>query len=123
MGEEYVELPLYGRAGTCCFYDIACYHTRLDGDGEKMRRTMQHYFSRGGWVEDAEPARVPAPPLTGWVLAPERLVEHPDPATRVYYSHFNTAMCEYKASGYDEQARSQGKFGDAAAIGFGPFRD
>ncbi len=56
MGEEYVELPLYGRAGTCCFYDIACYHTRLDGDGEKMRRTMQHYFSRGGWVEDAEPA-------------------------------------------------------------------
>ena len=61
MGEEYVELPLYGRAGTCCFYDIACYHTRLDGDGEKMRRTMQHYFSRGGWVEDAEPARVPAP--------------------------------------------------------------
>ena len=24
-------------------------HTRLDGDGHKMRRTMQHYFSRGGW--------------------------------------------------------------------------
>ena len=40
MGEEYVELPLYGRAGTCCFYDIACYHTRLDGDGAPLLDTL-----------------------------------------------------------------------------------
>ncbi len=39
LGEAYREVPLYGPAGTCVLYDTATFHTRLDGDGEKMRRT------------------------------------------------------------------------------------
>ena len=88
--EGYVETPLYARAGACCFYDIAAYHTRLDGDGVRMRRTMQHYFARGGWVPGAQPPRGPAPPLTPWVLQPKRLAHHPNPQTRLYFSHFNS---------------------------------
>jgi hypothetical protein len=87
-----------------------------------MRRTMQHYYSRGGWITDVTPVRKPAPPLTPWVLQPQRLVEHPDPAQRVHYSHFNTTMGEYKVSGFDEGKRAAGGFGDAAAHGFGPFK-
>ena len=49
-----------------------------------MRSLAQNYFSRGGWVEGAEPPRGPAPPLTGWVLQPKRLVQHSDPETRLY---------------------------------------
>ena len=66
--------------------DIAIYHTRLDGDGLAPRRTMQHYFSRGGW-RGAQGERKPAgpsQPLTDWVLLPKQLAEHTDPELKVY---------------------------------------
>ena len=50
-----------------------------------------------------------------WVLQPKRLVQHPDPATRLYYGHFNTTMCEYVSSGFDDDARRAGRFGKPAA--------
>lgn len=110
LGEAYHELPLYGPAGTCVLYDTATFHTRLDGDGEAMRRTWHQYYARGGWLRSALPTtdrymRAPTPALTDWNLFPERLALSPDPRTRLYFSHWNTAMGEWAASGFDPEMR------------------
>jgi len=111
LGDEYREVPLYGRAGTCVLYDTATFHTRLDGDGEQMRRTWHQYYARGGWLRSSLPTtdryvRAPSPVLTDWNLFPERLVHHPDPKVRLFFSHWNTAQGEWVASGFDAAVRS-----------------
>jgi Phytanoyl-CoA dioxygenase (PhyH) len=110
LGNAYREVPLYGPAGTCVLYDTALFHTRLDGDGERMRRTWHQYYARGGWLRSALPetnryVRPPSPVLTNWNLFPERLAMSPDPATRLFFSHWNPAQGEWAASGFSEQAR------------------
>jgi len=106
LGGDYREVPLYGPAGTCVLYDTATFHTRLDGDGEQMRRTWHQYFARGGWLRTANRyIRPPTPVLTDWNLFPERLVFHPDPKIRLYFSHWNTAQGEWVASGFDPEVR------------------
>jgi len=110
LGEDYCERPLYGPAGTCVLYDTATFHTRLDGDGRQMRRTWHQYYARGGWLRSALPTtdryiRPPSPVLTDWNLFPERLAMHPDPNIRLYFSHWNTAMGEWAASGFDPEVR------------------
>lgn len=111
LGEDYREVPLYGPAGTCVLYDTATFHTRLDGDGEKMRRTWHQYYARGGWLRSALPetaryVRPPTPVLTDWNLFPERLALHPDPKVRLFFSHWNTAQGEWVASGFDPAVRA-----------------
>ena len=49
LGDAYVEIPIYGEAGTAIIYDTAIYHTRLDGTGTKGRRTWHQYYARGGF--------------------------------------------------------------------------
>ena len=110
LGDAYCEAPIYGPAGTCVLYDTATFHTRLDGDGRRMRRTWHQYYARGGWLRSALPAtnryiRSPSPALTDWNLIPERLALHPDPAVRRYFSHWNTAQGEWAASGFDPEVR------------------
>lgn len=110
LGDEYVETPLYGPAGTCILYDTATFHTRLDGDGKRQRRTWHQYYARGGWLASSLPAssrykRPPAPVLTDWNLFPERLAMHPDPKKRLFFCHWNTAMAEWVASGFDPEVR------------------
>jgi phytanoyl-CoA dioxygenase PhyH len=110
LGDDYREVPLYGPAGTCVLYDTATFHTRLDGDGRQMRRTWHQYYARGGWLRSALPTtsryiRSPTPALADWNLIPERLALHPDPATRLYFSHWNTAQGEWAASGFDPEVR------------------
>ena len=110
LGPDYREVPLYGPAGTCVLYDTATFHTRLDGDGRKMRRTWHQYYARGGWLRSALPTtsryvRAPSPVLTDWNLFPERLAMSPDPKTRLFFSHWNTAQGEWAASGFDPQVR------------------
>jgi hypothetical protein len=107
LGEAYREVPLYGPAGTCVLYDTALYHTRLDGDGHKMRRTWHQYYARGGWLRtETRYVRPPSPVLTDWNLIPERLALHPDPKTRAFFSHWNTAQGEWAASGFDPAVRA-----------------
>ena len=111
LGPAYREIPLYGPAGTCVLYDTATFHTRLDGDGERMRRTWHQYYARGGWLRSALPTtdryiRAPTPALTDWNLFPERLALSPDPATRLFFSHWNTAQGEWAASGFDPAVRA-----------------
>jgi hypothetical protein len=111
LGNAYREQPLYGPAGTCVLYDTATFHTRLDGDGHRMRRTWHQYYARGGWLRSALPAtnryiRPPSPVLTDWNLFPERLAASPDPETRLFFSHWNTAMGEWAASGFDPDVRA-----------------
>jgi Phytanoyl-CoA dioxygenase (PhyH) len=111
LGKAYEEVPIRGPAGTCVRYDTATFHTRLDGDGEKMRRTWHQYYARGGWLRAALPTtdryvRPPSPCLTDWNLFPERLALSPDPATRLFFSHWNTAQGEWAASGFDPQVRA-----------------
>lgn len=111
LGADYREVPLYGPAGTCVLYDTATFHTRLDGDGHQMRRTWHQYYARGGWLRSALPTtsryiRPPTPVLTDWNLFPERLAFHPDPKIRLFFSHWNTAMGEWVASGFDPDVRA-----------------
>ena len=111
LGEDYAEAPLYGPAGTCVLYDTATFHTRLDGDGHRMRRTWHQYYAHGGWLRSALPTtdryvRAPSPVLTDWNLFPERLALHPDPKIRLYFSHWNTAQGEWVARGFDPVVRA-----------------
>jgi hypothetical protein len=111
LGDAYREVPLYGRAGTCVFYDTALFHTRLDGDGDRMRRTWHQYYARGGWLRSALPTtdryvRPPSSVLTDWNLFPERLAFSPDPKVRLFFSHWNTAQGEWAASGFDPAVRA-----------------
>jgi ectoine hydroxylase-related dioxygenase (phytanoyl-CoA dioxygenase family) len=111
LGPDYCETPIRGPAGTCVLYDTATFHTRLDGDGQAMRRTWHQYYARGGWLRSALPAtdryiRPPSPALTDWVLIPERLALHADPKQRLYFSHWNTAQGEWAASGFDPAVRA-----------------
>ena len=110
LGGDYREVPLYGPAGTCVLYDTATFHARLDGDGDRMRRTWHQYFARGGWLRSALPhtnryLRSPSPALTDWNLIPKRLAFHADPKIRLFFSHWNTAQGEWAASGFDPQVR------------------
>ena len=106
LGETYLEVPIYGAAGTCVLYDTAIFHTRLDGDGVRARRTWHQYYARGGWLPtNTRYVRPPTPVLTNWNLFPERLALHPDPTTRLFFSHWNTAQCEWVASGFADRIR------------------
>ena len=110
LGSDYSEVPLYGAAGSCLFYDSATFHTRYDGDGKQSRRTWHQYYGRGGWLRSSLPTtnryvRAPSPVLTDWNLFPERLANHADPKKRLFFSHWNTAQCEWVASGFDPQVR------------------
>ena len=110
LGDSYREVPLRGPAGTCILYDTATYHTRLDGNGIRSRRTWHQYYARGGWLKSSLPTtnrymRPPSPVLTDWNLFPERLALHDDPEIRLYFSHWNTAQCEWVASGFDPELR------------------
>ena len=102
----YVEQPLYGPAGTCVLYDTATFHARLDGkdDTGRMRRTMHQYYARGGWSTDG---RGPTGPLTDWNVFPRRLAASDDPGVRKFFSSWNTAMCEWAASGWSDEVRQQ----------------
>jgi hypothetical protein len=111
LGGAYHEQPIRGPAGTCVLYDTATFHTRLDGDGQQMRRTWHQYYARGGWLRSALPTtsrylRPPSPVLTDWNLFPERLAMSPDPKVRLFFSHWNTAQGEWAASGFDPAVRS-----------------
>jgi len=110
LGPDYEEVPLYGPAGTCILYDTAIHHARLDGDGKRGRRTWHQYYARGGWLRSSIPTtnryvRPPSPVLTDWNLFPERLALHPDPKKRLFFSHWNTAQCEWVASGFSDEVR------------------
>ena len=106
LGETYLEVPIYGAAGTCVLYDTAIFHTRLDGDGVRSRRTWHQCYARGGWLPtNTRYVRPPTPVLTNWNLFPERLALHPDPKTRLFFSHWNTAQCEWVASGFADRIR------------------
>lgn len=111
LGARYREVPLRGPAGTCILYDTATYHTRLDGDGQRARRTWHQYYARGGWLRSSLPnapryIRPPTPVLTDWNLFPARLACADDPALRRYFSHWNTAQGEWVASGFDPAVRA-----------------
>jgi ectoine hydroxylase-related dioxygenase (phytanoyl-CoA dioxygenase family) len=110
FGDDYIELPIHGEAGSCVLYDTAIFHTRLDGDGVKRRRTWHQYYARGGWIKSALPTtnryiRAPSPTLTDWNLFPERLARHPDLAKRRFFSHWNTAQGEWAASEFSDDVR------------------
>jgi len=114
LGNAYREVPLFGAAGTCVLYDTATFHTRLDGDGEQMRRTWHQYYARGGWLRtESKYVRAPSPPLTDWNLIPGRLAASSDAAERLFFSHWNTAQGEWAASGFDEDLRKTMPRGEA----------
>ena len=112
LGPDYIEQPILGSAGTCILYDTALFHTRLDGNGIEGRRTWHQYYARGGFLSSSLPTtsryiRAPSPSLTDWNLIPQRLIEHPDPAMRRFFSHWNSAQGEWVASDFDPALRAR----------------
>ena len=118
LNDDYMEVPIYGKKGTCILYDTALFHTRLDGDGIKSRRTWHQYYARGGWINSRLPnqnyyLRAPSPTLTNWNLFPKRLVFNDDLKIRKYFSHWNASQCEWVVSNFDKEYRNltvRGKF-------------
>ena len=133
MPDAYVEVPLFGKAGTVVFYDTATYHTRLDSPNEGLspvgaRRTMHQYWARGGYLDippnpaatHANPrvqehlrtqatTRPPTPLLTDWVRIPKRLAMSADPEERLFYSHWNPGQCEWAARDFEGDGALGGK--------------
>ena len=112
LGPDYTEQPIHGPAGTCILYDTALFHTRLDGNGLEGRRTWHQYHARGSFLRSGLPTtsryiRAPSPSLTDWNLIPQRLIEHPDPEIRRYFSHWNSAQGEWVASSFDRDVRAK----------------
>ena len=89
MGEAYREVPIFGPAGTAVFYNINLYHTRLGGNVSGRRRTQHCYYGCAT-----------SPLLNDWAMVPRRLIEHPDPAQRTFYSQWSEATKAYARSGY-----------------------
>ena len=57
LGDEYCEVPIYGKAGTCCIVDRLTIHTRLDpveADPTKGRRIYHHVFARAGDLKNSD---------------------------------------------------------------------
>ena len=111
LGDAYLETPVFGPAGTCILYDTATWHCRFDGDGRQRRRIWHQYYARGGWLRSSLPdtdryLRPPTRCLTDWNLFPERLALHSDPQKRLFFSHWNTAQCEWVASGFSDAVRA-----------------
>ena len=72
-----------------------------------MHKTLCRYFARGGWDRSTSAGmRVPTPPQTDWNVYPKRLALHADPAVRLQFSHWNTAMCEWAASDWSDEVRA-----------------
>ncbi len=111
LGDDYWETPIYANAGSCVLFDSATFHTRYDGDGYQGRRTWHQYYERGGFIESTgmkgnKFMRSPSPALTDWNLFPKRLALHPDPKKKLYFSHWNSAQCEWAASDFDDKVRA-----------------
>ena len=53
LGDEYCEQPIFAKAGSTVFYDIALFHTRLDG----------HQLTDGGQPTPTEKVRTNTRPL------------------------------------------------------------
>jgi hypothetical protein len=58
LGEDYGEVPIHGKAGTCCIVDRSTIHTRLDPlekdkSKQRSRRLYHHVFARAGELEDS----------------------------------------------------------------------
>ena len=87
--DDYREVPIRGAAGTAILYNIAIYHARFAGTTDAGRRTQHTYYSRTA-----------SPVLTEWVLIPERLAQHPDPAQRTFYSQWTPATQRYADAGF-----------------------
>ena len=103
LEDDYQEVPIHGKAGTCVLYDTATFHTRFAGDGIKGRRAWHQFNARGGFLRSSLPTsdryvRPPTPVLTDWNVFPERLALSEDPKKRLFFSHWNTAQCEWVAS-------------------------
>ena len=92
MGAAYQEIHIHGPAGTAVLYNIGIYHRRYPGLQDQGRRTQHNYFSRAA-----------SPPLTNWVLLPQRLAEHPNPDLRTYYSQWSDATKAFAEAGYSQQ--------------------
>jgi ectoine hydroxylase-related dioxygenase (phytanoyl-CoA dioxygenase family) len=88
-GDAFQMLPLRGPAGTGIIYNIATLHTRLAGTTDIGRRTQHTYFS----METSAA-------LTKWVLIPERLAKHEDPAQRAFYSQWTPATEKWAEGGF-----------------------
>ena len=59
LGEAYCEVPIIGKAGTCCIVDRSTIHTRLDPremdrSKQRSRRIIHHVFARAGELHNAD---------------------------------------------------------------------
>ena len=122
LGDDYAEVPILGKPGTCCICDRALIHTRLDPretDQAKQcsRRILHHVFARAGELRHADGSLRTGngQPLEAidWAysrgLAPQRLTHSEDTNVRRMFSAWPRHQKEWVASGFDPEFVSDPK--------------
>lgn len=134
LGEEYAEIPILGKAGTCCICDRALVHTRLDPlerdqSKQRPRRIIHHVFARAGELKNADGSLRTGngQPLevTDWAysrgLIPKRLALSSDPDVRALFSAWPSHQRDWVATGFADDFVSDPK--SARGPTRGPYRN
>lgn len=122
LGDEYCEVPIWGKAGTCCIVDRSTIHTRLDPfekdkSKQRSRRILHHVFARAGELhnEDGSLRTGNGQPLavTDWAfsrgLIPKRLAMSEDPEVARMFSVWPSHQQEWIATDFAEDFVSDPK--------------
>ncbi|PDH39415.1 MAG: hypothetical protein CNE99_05750 [OM182 bacterium MED-G24] len=134
LGDEYGEVPIWGKAGTCCIVDRSTIHTRhdpfvKDPSKQRSRRILHHVFARAGELrnEDGSVRTGNGQPLavTTWAfsrgLIPKRLAISDDPAVARMFSLWPSHQQAWMATDFDEDFVSDPK--SARGPTTGPYRN
>ncbi|MEM7365507.1 MAG: phytanoyl-CoA dioxygenase family protein [Pseudomonadota bacterium] len=134
LGDEYCEVPIQGKAGTCCIVDRSTVHTRHDPfekDVAKQgsRRILHHVFARAGELKNADGSLRTGNGLplavTTWAfsrgLIPKRLARSDDPEVARMFSLWPSHQQEWMATDFDEDFVSDPK--SARGPTKGPYRN
>lgn len=114
LGDEYAEVPIMGKAGTCCICDRSLIHTRLDPvekdpAKQRPRRVIHHVFARAGELRNSDgslrtgngqPLAV-NPGLFSRGLIPQRLTHSENPDVRRLFSLRPSHQKDWMAAGFD----------------------
>jgi hypothetical protein len=127
LGEEYCEVPIYGKAGTAIIVDRETIHTRLDplvDEPARGRRTPHHVFARAGEMRNFDGSLRTANRALDFSagmfsrgLAGERLTRSLDLAIRRLYSLWSPTQEEWDRTGYDLGFVSDPKSARGSTVG------
>lgn len=130
LGDEYCEVPIHGKAGTCCIVDRSTIHTRLDPfeqdvSKQRSRRILHHVFARAGELRNADGSLRTGngQPLavTDWAfsrgLIPKRLAMSDKPDVARMFSVWPSHQQEWMAGNFADNFVSDPKSARGPTLG------